>query len=52
MGVNLATHGAVLLTGIVFGLPGMAVASVAFLLSASLEYLYLVRLAVRIPSAQ
>ena len=48
MGVNLATHGAVLLAGICFGLPGMAVASVAFLLSAGTEYLYLVRLAVQV----
>jgi hypothetical protein len=48
MGVNLATHGAVLLAGICFGLPGMAVASVAFLLSAGTEYLYLVRLAVHV----
>ena len=47
MGINLVTHGAVLLAGIVFGLPGMAVASVAFLLSAGAEYLYLVRLAVQ-----
>lgn len=49
MGVNLATHGAVLLTGILCGLPGIAVASVAFLLSSGAEYLYLVRLAVRTP---
>ncbi|MCW3054133.1 MAG: hypothetical protein JWN14_3303 [Chthonomonadales bacterium] len=49
MGVNLTTHGTVLLTGIVFHLPGMAVAAVAFLLSAGFEYLFLVRLAVRIP---
>ena len=48
MGVNLATHGAVLLTGVALRLPGMAVASVAFLLSAGIEYLYLVRLAVQI----
>ena len=48
MGLNLATHGAVLLTGIGLGLPGIAVASTAFLLSAGIEYLYLVRLAVRV----
>ena len=47
MGINLTIYGAVLLTGIGFGLPGMAVASAAFLLSAGLEYLYLVRLAVQ-----
>ena len=47
MGINLITHGAVLLIGIAFGLPGMAVASAAFLLSAGIEYLYLVRLAVQ-----
>jgi hypothetical protein len=46
MGINLIIHGAVLLGGIAFGLPGMAVASAAFLLSAGIEYLYLVRLAV------
>ena len=47
MGVNLVTHVAVLLAGIALRLPGMAVASVAFLLSAGIEYLYLVRLAVQ-----
>jgi hypothetical protein len=52
MGINLATHGAVLLAGIVFGLPGMAIASVAFLLSAGTEYLYLVRLAVQVRPSQ
>ncbi len=48
MGLNLAIHGAVLLTGIGLGLPGMAVASTAFLFSAGIEYLYLVRLAVQV----
>ncbi len=51
MGVNLVTHGAVLMGGIAFRLPGMAVASLAFLLSASLEYLYLARLVVEPQSA-
>lgn len=48
MGVNLAVHGTVLAAGCASGLPGMAVASTAFLLSAGIEYLYLVRLAVQV----
>ena len=47
MGINLTTHGALLLAGVWLHLPGMWVAASAFFLAAVAEYLYLANRAAR-----
>jgi hypothetical protein len=47
MGLNLATHGLLLLSGVWLRLPGMWVAAGAFSVAAIVEYIYLANRAAR-----